>query len=73
MVSLLGLERPFQPDWPGFVENIRREGTPQRVYNIELFHDPEGIDAIVERFRLVEGIDRGEETFKTMSEPHEPT
>ena len=59
MTSFAGLARPFQPDWQGLLDNIRRQGTPSRVYNIELYHDPEVIDAVVERFRLTAGLDPG--------------
>ena len=51
------VERPFTPDWRGLLDNIGRKGTPRRVYNIELFHDPEIIDAVVERFDLMAGHD----------------
>ena len=59
MGSLLGLKEPFQPDWQGLVDNLRRKGTPQRVYNIELFYDPEVIDAVVKRFDLVRKLNPG--------------
>ena len=59
MPEFTGLcEKPFQPDWQGLVDNIRRQGTPQRVFNIELFHDAEVIDAVVERFDQMAGQDR---------------
>jgi uroporphyrinogen decarboxylase len=51
-----GLKRPFQPDWEGLVANIRRKGTPDRVYHLELFHDAEIRDAIIERFDLEDGL-----------------
>ncbi|MHC4400708.1 MAG: uroporphyrinogen decarboxylase family protein [Planctomycetota bacterium] len=57
MASLFGLQRPYQPDWQGLLDNIGRKGTPARVYNIELFHDPEIVDAVVERFGLASGLD----------------
>ena len=56
-------EKPFQPDWQGLLDNIRRTGTPRRVYNIELFHDAEIIDAVVDRFDLTAGRDRNSPDF----------
>ena len=56
MTRYPGLERPQTPDWEGLVENIRRKGTPRRVHHIELFHDVEIVDAIVERFGLAEKL-----------------
>jgi uroporphyrinogen decarboxylase len=50
--------RRFRPDAEGFVRNILRKGTPERVYFIELFHDPEIEEALVRRFDLDEGLDR---------------
>jgi hypothetical protein len=55
--ALLGLNEPFQPDGQGLLDNLQRRGTPRRVHNIELFHDPEIIDAVVERFDLARGLD----------------
>ncbi len=57
MPKFPGLQKPFQPDWPALLSNLRREGTPERVHNIELFHDPEVIDAVVDRFDLMAGQD----------------
>jgi hypothetical protein len=39
MKEYKGLSQPFQPDWQGLIDNIRRKGTPRRVHHIELFHD----------------------------------
>jgi len=46
------LSVPVKPDWEGLVKTIRREGTPDRVYNIELFLDGEVQSAIAKRFDL---------------------
>jgi len=46
------LSVPVKPDWEGLVKAIRREGTPDRVYNIELFLDGEVQQAIAKRFDL---------------------
>jgi uroporphyrinogen decarboxylase len=55
------LETPVQPDWQGFISCIRREGTPKRVHNIELFLDLEIQRAIADRFGLWKGIDPADE------------
>jgi len=41
------------------VATIRRQGTPRRVHNIELFQDPEISDAIAGRFDLLNGLGGG--------------
>jgi len=51
-----GLEKPFQPNGEGLVDNILRKGTPDRAYNLELFHDAEVMDAIIERFDLADAL-----------------
>ena len=56
MARFEGLKRSFQPDWPGLVANIMRRGTPERVYNIELFQDVEIRDAIAARFDLAKDV-----------------
>ena len=45
------------PDWEGFLSCIMRQGTPDRVYHIELFLDQEVQDAVCERFDLLSGLD----------------
>lgn len=49
-------ERRVEPDWRGLVRCIRREGTPARVYNIELYLDREVQDAVAERYRLADDL-----------------
>ena len=51
------LEVPVEPDWDGLLRNLRREGTPDRVYFMELFLDKEVKDAITDRYRLADGLD----------------
>jgi uroporphyrinogen decarboxylase len=51
-----GLKKPARPDWRGLIGNILRKGTPDRAYHMELFHDAEIRDAIVERFDLLKGV-----------------
>ncbi len=57
------LSTPVTPDWEGFMKCIMREGTPNRVYFIELFLDREIQDAIAERFRLLDGLDADDPAF----------
>ncbi len=47
---------PVEPDWQAFVDNIGRKGTPKRVHHVELFHDLQIKDAIIERFDLAAGL-----------------
>jgi len=64
MKHFRGLESPIQLDWKGLVANIRRQGTPDRVYHMELYHDDEVCDALVERFGLAEGLRKDDPWFK---------
>ena len=64
MPSFEGLQEPFQPNPQGLIDNILRKGTPDRVYNIELFQDPEICDAIAERFNLAADIDRSDPDYE---------
>jgi uroporphyrinogen decarboxylase len=52
MKKYQGLKKPLALDWQGLMDNIRRKGTPDRVYHMELFHDAEIADAIAKRFAL---------------------
>jgi uroporphyrinogen decarboxylase len=45
------------PDWEALVRCIRREGTPKRVHNIELFLDGEVQEAVCRRYDLLAGLD----------------
>jgi uroporphyrinogen decarboxylase len=56
MTEYRGLAKPFKPNWPGFIANILRKGTPDRVYHIELYHDTEVHRAIAERFGTMKGV-----------------
>jgi len=47
----------ISPNWEGFLRCLRRQGTPQRVYFIELLLDEEVKAAVAERFGLMEGVD----------------
>jgi len=52
------------PNWEGLKHCILREGTPDRVYYIELFLDPEIQEVICERFGILEGIGRSDPFFE---------
>ena len=52
------------PDWEGLVASIMRTGTPSRVHHIELFLDPEVIDAICERYGVLDGLDASDPYFE---------
>ena len=50
----------YEPNFPGLIDNIAREGTPDRCYNLELFHDAELRSAIINRFELDKGLDKND-------------
>jgi len=54
---------PVTPDWAGLKQCILREGTPNRVYNIELFLDPEVQDLLCARFGLLDALDPSDRYF----------
>jgi len=59
-----GLERPHQANWQGLIDNILRKGTPERAYHLELFHDREVMQAIVDRFDLVKDLSPDDPDFE---------
>ncbi len=63
MQKFEGLRRPFQPDGDGLLDNIARKGTPERAYNMELFHDAEIREAIIDRFGIDEGLNPNDPDF----------
>ncbi len=52
----------IKPNYQGLLDSLRRKGTPDRVYHMELFLDKEIIDAIDKRFGLTTHIS-AEEPF----------
>ena len=50
------LDIPIRPDAEGLLRNLRREGTPQRVYHMELFLDQEVQQALHARFGTADGL-----------------
>ncbi len=60
-----GLQTQFEPNWQGLVDNILRKGTPDRCYNIELFHDGPLRDAIIKMFDLKNGLDKNDPHYQS--------
>ncbi len=54
------LDIPVRLDIQGLLRNLRREGTPERTYSMELFLDREVEDAICSRFGLLDALDRAD-------------
>jgi uroporphyrinogen decarboxylase len=52
------------PCWQDLVRCIQREGTPDRVYFIELYIDEEVQRAICDRFDLLDGLDAGDQFYQ---------
>ncbi len=61
--KLRGFAQPYTPDYPGFLSNLRREGTPDRVWFVELFLDPEVQDEIDRRFGVTAHLDPGDPDY----------
>ena len=59
MPEFRSFAKTVQPNWQGLVDNILRRGTPDRAYHIELFHDAEIADAIIDRFGVAADLDPG--------------
>ncbi len=57
------LEKTHKPDGEALVANLLRKGTPKRVHHMELFHDGEIAEALVERFGLARGLDPNDPFF----------
>jgi hypothetical protein len=58
----------IKSDWEGFVNCIKRIGTPDRVYNIELFLDEEIKIAICQRFRIIDHLSFNDLDFQLARE-----
>ncbi len=59
-----GLQRGITPNWEGLLDNILRKGTPDRIYNMELFQDPQIRDAIADRYGLADGLSRDDAHYE---------
>jgi uroporphyrinogen decarboxylase len=53
-----------KPNWEGLRDCILRQGTPDRVYHIELFLDTEIQDTLCKEFRLLDGLDEEDPFFE---------
>ena len=62
------LETPCTPNWQGLRECILQRRTPDRVYHIELFLDPEVQDQIAARFGLLDGLTPNDPAFPFQKE-----
>lgn len=58
------LDIPVKMDAPGLLRNLRREGTPDRTYYMELYLDAEVHDAIGARFRLYDKLDPADPHYR---------
>ena len=63
MSEFRSFAEPVQPNWQGLVDDILRKGTPDRAYHIELFHDGEVAEAIIDRFDVAAGLDPGDPEY----------
>jgi uroporphyrinogen decarboxylase len=53
-----------KPNWEGFLRCIKRQGTPDRVYNIELFLDAEVQTAVCARYpEILKGLDPADPAY----------
>jgi uroporphyrinogen decarboxylase len=56
------------PNWKGLVDCILRKGTPDRVYNIELYLDEEIKEIICDRFGLLNVLKKNDPYFRLKRE-----
>lgn len=57
------LRTPMQPDWVGLKANLLRQGTPRRVYYVELFEDREIKEEVCRVFGIGADLDRADPHF----------
>lgn len=53
----------FKPNAEGLLANLRREGTPDRVYNFELSQDNQIKEAVIKEFGLAKGLSQDDPAF----------
>ncbi len=58
------LLRGFRPNAEGFLKNLRRQGTPDRVYFMELYQDGEINEAVAQRFNLAADLNPADPDFQ---------
>lgn len=64
MPSFTSFETTQRIDADGLIRNLRREGTPDRVYHIELFQDREIEDAVDRRYGVTAHLKRDDPHFE---------
>jgi uroporphyrinogen decarboxylase len=57
------LNKPVHPDWEGLRANLLRQGTPQRVYVMELYEDKEIKDEVCRVYGVGADLDRAAPHF----------
>jgi len=57
-------DRPVKLDLAGAIANVRRQGTPSRVFQYEHGIEPPVKQALCERFDLLRGLDRNDPHFE---------
>jgi len=62
-VDFKSFETFHRIDAPGLIANLRREGTPDRVYHIELFQDFEIEEAVDKHYHVTAHLDRSDPHF----------
>jgi len=62
MVDFLGFS--VMPDVEELLDIIWRKKLPKRIHHIELFHDPEVVQHIADRFGLVEKLGKNDPAYK---------
>ena len=60
---MMKFAKKVKPDAEAFLANLRREGTPHRVHNMELFLDGEIQEAVCKRFDLTAGLIQADPYF----------
>ena len=60
--------KKVEPDAEAFLANLRRQGTPQRVHNIEFWIDAEVQEAICRSFNLTDGLSEDDPYFREKRE-----
>ena len=63
MSDYSALEAKHEPDWQALVDNLLRKGTPQRCHHMELFHDAEIANAIIDRYDLAAGLNENDSDY----------
>lgn len=65
MIQFRSFEEFHKIDYEGLVKCILRKGTPNRVFNLELFQDWEIEEALINRHDVLKGLDKAQPGFYT--------